>query len=362
MAFFGGTIDSYTTSLGSRAVNSSTPTYEPLKKCLKACFPDCEIEIIHPAYRIDSSQLTPYHLVNIALWIEEQAQKYNTVIVGFGTDTMAYVLPWIGICFGSTNRLVILVGGMSAWSEWQDGFKNILDAVHVARVESLKGVLMVSNGSVFHSKNLRKLTHLSQYPFCNVNLQNSMAPNVFDALSRLLETGLVISKISESSYDFSFPIMLKKEEREELFRKFKWIQEQKLGWRGGVGMLYVYPGLTSELVKNFAQSDVRHLILLCYANGTACVGDSEFSMSEATKALVDSKKCVYIISQQIGSVSDADYTVCKSLVENGAVYVNGFTAETLYAVLLALDLIDEPETVKEKVCSFMGCPDAVHTR
>ena len=82
---------------------------------------------------IDSSELNSRHYTMIAESIEENYDKYDSFIIIYGTDTMAYTASQLSFMFENLNKTVVITGSQIPISEWRnDAEANLIGAFTVA--------------------------------------------------------------------------------------------------------------------------------------------------------------------------------------------------------------------------------------
>lgn len=110
---------------------------------------------------IDSSEMSPYRWVRLALLINEVANREDVggIVITHGTDTMEETSYFLQLTIG-TDKPVVMTGSMRpATALSADGPVNLLQAVQVARSVSAigQGVLVVMNGYIDSARDVAKL-------------------------------------------------------------------------------------------------------------------------------------------------------------------------------------------------------------
>lgn len=110
---------------------------------------------------IDSSEMSPYRWVRLAVLINEVASREDVggVVITHGTDTMEETAYFLQLTVG-TDIPVVMTGSMRpATALSADGPVNLLQAVQVARSTSAigQGVLVVMNGYIDSARDVAKL-------------------------------------------------------------------------------------------------------------------------------------------------------------------------------------------------------------
>ena len=123
---------------------------------------------------IDSSEMSPYRWVRLALLVNEVAERDDIggIVITHGTDTMEETAYFLHLTV-DVDIPVVMTGSMRpATALSADGPVNLLQAVQVARSESAKGqgVLVVMNGYIDSAREVAKLHTTEVGTFGNAQL------------------------------------------------------------------------------------------------------------------------------------------------------------------------------------------------
>lgn len=123
---------------------------------------------------IDSSEMSPYRWVRLALLVNEVAERDDIggIVITHGTDTMEETAYFLQLTV-HTKKPVVMTGSMRpATALSADGPVNLLQAVQVARSDSAKGqgVLVVMNGYIDSAREVAKLHTTDVGTFGNAQL------------------------------------------------------------------------------------------------------------------------------------------------------------------------------------------------
>lgn len=123
---------------------------------------------------IDSSEMSPYRWVRLALLINDIAKRDDIagIVITHGTDTMEETAYFLHLTV-DVDIPVVMTGSMRpATALSADGPVNLLQAVQVARSESAKGqgVLVVMNGYIDSAREVAKLHTTDVGTFGNAQL------------------------------------------------------------------------------------------------------------------------------------------------------------------------------------------------
>ena len=123
---------------------------------------------------IDSSEMSPYRWVRLALLVNEVAKRddISGIVITHGTDTMEETAYFLQLTV-HTKKPVVMTGSMRpATALSADGPVNLLQAVQVARSENAwnQGVLVVMNGYIDSAREVAKLHTTDVATFGNAQL------------------------------------------------------------------------------------------------------------------------------------------------------------------------------------------------
>ncbi len=123
---------------------------------------------------IDSSEMSPYRWVRLALLVNEVAERDDIggIVITHGTDTMEETAYFLQLTV-HTKKPVVMTGSMRpATAISADGPVNLLQAVQVARSDNAwsQGVLVVMNGYIDSAREVAKLHTTDVATFGNAQL------------------------------------------------------------------------------------------------------------------------------------------------------------------------------------------------
>jgi L-asparaginase len=240
VAYTGGTIGMKASEEGYVPVKdhltesiNSTPDFH------REEMPDFTINEYQPL--IDSSNMTPADWQRIADDIKEHYDDYDGFVVLHGTDTMAYTSSALSFMFENLSKPIIVTGSQIPLSQLRsDGQVNVLNSLYIAANYPINEV-----GLYFNNKLFRGNRSIKAY---------ADGFNAFDSpnMPPLLEAGINIELIKGE---------LAKAPRVEVV--LKQITPQP------IGVVHLYPGISSQLIENVLQQPVKALILRSYGVGNA---------------------------------------------------------------------------------------------
>jgi L-asparaginase len=191
---------------------------------------------------IDSSDMVPADWQLIADDIQDNYQHYDGFIILHGTDTMAYTASALSFMFENLAKPVIITGSQIPLAQLRsDGQANLLNALYIAANYPIGEVTLFFNNSLLRGNRARKVDADGFHAFDSPNF-----PSLLDAGIHI-QSHVDIVPIPATCDDLIVAN----------------IQRQ------AVGMLTLYPGMSTELLANVLQQPVKALILLTYGVGNA---------------------------------------------------------------------------------------------
>ncbi|XP_065324330.1 L-asparaginase 1-like isoform X2 [Gordionus sp. m RMFG-2023] len=272
---------------------------------------------------LDSSNMCMDDWIRIATDIYKYYKFYDGFVVLHGTDTMSYTASALSFILENLGKPVILTGSQIPLVEVRsDGRDNFIGALVLATY-NIPEVCIYFDHRLYRGNRTRKIDNSSFTAFNSPN----MPP--------LANMGVDI----KIDWDNVFPASSHKMRvQTELCRD--------------VGMLQLFPGISSQTVKAFLQTPLRGLVLESYGTGNAPSNRPDLikSFHEATNdkgiIIVNCTQC------PVGSVS-CSYATGKVLMEAGVIAGFDMTPEaalTKLSYVLAKDEWDI-ETKKKMMSS-----------
>ncbi len=242
VAYTGGTIGMKKSDQGYIPVNGHlTDSLNGLPEFHREEMPEFTINEYQPL--IDSSNMTPSDWQRIADDIKAHYDDYDGFVVLHGTDTMAYTSSALSFMFENLSKPIIVTGSQIPLSQLRsDGQVNVLNALYIAANYPINEV-----GLFFNNKLYRGNRSIKAY---------ADGFNAFDSpnLPPLLEAGININVIAGK---ISPCVEL---EPAVIVRD---IIPQP------IGVVHLYPGISSDVIENTLRQPVKALILRSYGVGNA---------------------------------------------------------------------------------------------
>ncbi len=242
VAYTGGTIGMKASEHGyvpvkghlSEAINN-TPDFHRCE------MPEFTINEYQPL--IDSSNMAPADWQRIADDIKRNYDDYDGFVVLHGTDTMAYTSSALSFMFNGLSKPIIVTGSQIPFSQLRsDGQVNLLNSLFIAANYPISEV-----GLFFNNKLFRGNRSIKAY---------ADGFNAFDSpnMPPLLEAGINIKLVAGK--------LVSAQETHQTLTLSK-ITPQP------IGVIHLYPGISSELISNVILQPVKALILRSYGVGNA---------------------------------------------------------------------------------------------
>ena len=205
----------------------------------RAEMPDFTIHEYEPL--IDSSDMTPLDWQSIADDIRKNYDQYDGFVILHGTDTMAFTASALSFMLENLAKPVIVTGSQIPLEQLRsDGQQNLLNALFVAANYPINEVALFFNNTLYRGNRTTKAHADGFNAFASPNL----AP--------LLEAGIHIRRLNTPPAPTGYGELIVHP-----------ITPQP------IGVVTIYPGISSDVVSNFLLQPVKALILRSYGVGNA---------------------------------------------------------------------------------------------
>lgn len=269
-----------------------------------------------PAYTIhefkpllDSSNMAPKDWVQIARNIEENIDDYDGVMVLHGTDTMAYTASALAFMLENLHKPVVITGSqIPLVKSRNDAIRNLTSSMLIAANEDIPEVSLFFNQDLFRGCRAVKANSESFTAFASPNLP----PLATAGISIQVNKSLVRKR----------PLHAPKINIHEKMDPY-------------VGVLWLFPGITSEIVSNFLQEPLKGAVIQAFGVGNGPTNNKDFTnaLKEASDrgvVLVDCTQC------WAGIVDLDDYATGSGMAAAGVVSGYDMTPEAALAKLFYL--------------------------
>lgn len=315
VAYTGGTI----------GMKASTQGYVPVKGHLTSAIraipdfhrsemPDFTINEYSPL--IDSANMAPSDWQRIADDIMEHYDDYDGFVVLHGTDTMAYSSSALSFMFDNLSKPIIVTGSQIPLSQLRsDGQVNLLNSLYIAANYPICEVGLFFNNKLYRGNRSSKVYADGFDAFDSPNMQ--------PLLEAAINIRLIEGQVDQANKN---SVSLKK------------ITPQP------IGVIHLYPGISSVLIENVIMQPVKALIIRSYGVGNAPQDPKLLAI--LTKAhqqgiiIINSSQCLK------GTVDMGGYATGSALSDCGVIGAKDMTLEATLTKLhyllsqnLAVDVI-----------------------
>ena len=252
---------------------------------------------------IDSSDMSPNDWQQIAEDIYQHYDEYDGFIILHGTDTMAYTASALSFMLENLGKPVIVTGSQIPLAELRsDGQENLLNALYIAANYPIAEVSLFFNNQLFRGNRSRKV--------------DADGFNAFDSpnFPALLKAGINI-EVKAGKLGINTEKKLHISE----------ISAQP------IGVVTLYPGISSDVIRNTLQQPVKALILLSFGVGNAPQTPSFLAeLEQANRHDIIVLNCTQCLR---GKVNMTGYANGHALREVGVVSGGDMTPEAALAKL-----------------------------
>ncbi|MBD1581352.1 asparaginase [Pseudoalteromonas sp. S16_S37] len=252
---------------------------------------------------IDSSDMSPLHWQMIADDIQKKYEQYDGFVVLHGTDTMAYTASALSFMFENLTKPVIVTGSQIPLSQLRsDGQVNLLNAMYLAANYPIAEVSLFFNNKLFRGNRATKAHADGFDAFASPNLQPLAQSGINiqlkeGKLSPYVEQALQVTNIVPQP----------------------------------IGILYLYPGISDEIINSVINSNIKALILLSFGVGNA---PQQPNFLASLKAASERGVVVINLTQCIqGQVNMGGYATGNALLNSGVLSGFDMTIEACIAKL-----------------------------
>ena len=260
---------------------------------------------------LDSSCMSTEDWIKIATDIHKYYEEYDSFVILHGTDTMAFSASALSFMLQNLMKTVILTGSQIPLSELRnDGIDNLLGALLIAGNYDIPEVCVYFNNHLLRGN---RVTKVSATEF------NAFQSGNYPALVNVgVDIEVNWSAVRNTATQTTFSL------QKEMSRD--------------IATLQLFPGISPEFIRSFAQSTIKGIVLRTYGTGNA---PTQPSFLAALKELHDSGIILVNCTQCFQGKVERHYEAGQSLAAVGVVGGADMTIEaalTKLSYLLAQDL------------------------
>jgi len=315
IAYTGGTIGMKKTPDGyAPAPGYLEEQMKTLSELRDPLMPDYTISEYEPL--LDSSNMTPDNWLRIAQDIADNYDNYDGFVVLHGTDTMAYTASALPFMLQGLQKPVILTGSQIPLCEIRnDARRNLITSLIIATMENPENKGPIPEVCLYFGSRLLR--------GCRAVKMSAGDFEAFDSpnFPHLGTAGVKIN-IRWSQ------ILTPSEGGDTLtVRKF-----------GGpvVGTLRLFPGISTEWIRNILRPPLKGLVLQTYGMGNAPNRDKEFLRVLESAIRKDGIVIVNCTQCLRGTVEPGSYAAGSELAKTGVISGSDMTREAALSKLFHL--------------------------
>lgn len=263
---------------------------------------------------IDSSDITPYHWIEMARLIEDYYQEFDSFVILHGTDTMAYSASALSFMLENLQKPVILTGAqLPIGATRTDARENLISALEMAAARDEKGEMLIREVCIcFDNKLLRgnRSKKVQNFNFTAFKSYNYPA---------LAEAGIYI--------EYQRALFLRNETKDCL-RAVKEMDEN-------VVVIKIFPGISKRFMEGILNSSyLKGVVLETYGSGNA---PTISWMTDLLKNAIDRGVVVVNVSQCTGGyVLQGRYATGAHLDQIGVIGCGDMTTEAAVTKMMYL--------------------------
>ncbi|XP_051748716.1 60 kDa lysophospholipase-like [Ctenopharyngodon idella] len=263
---------------------------------------------------LDSSNMTPDDWAKIGKDIEKFYEQYNGFVVLHGTDTMAYTASALSFMCENLGKPVVLTGSQVPIYELRnDGRDNLLGALLLAGQYIIPEVCLYFYQKLYRGNRVTKVDAESFGAFTSPNLR----PLASLEVDIIIDWDIVWRSCTVDKFTVSTEL------------------------NSNVGVLRLFPGITTDTVKAFLQPPMDGIVLETYGTGNA--PDRDDLLDEIKKA-TDRGVIIINCTQCLRGTVKGTYETGQALYKAGVIAGGDMTPEAALSKLsyvLAKDLSTE---------------------
>lgn len=253
---------------------------------------------------IDSSELNSKHYTRVAETIEKNYGDYDSFIIIYGTDTMAYMASQLSFMLENLNKTVVITGSQIPISEWRNDAEANLTGAFTACEHRIPEVLVFFNGKLLRGNRAIKQSSTKLDAFDSPNLPPLANFDVY--------------------LNFKKNLLLSPPPPDAEFSVFKMLERR-------IALITVHPLLTASIFLS-ACKRAKAIVLQTYGMGNFPM--DRVDLCEIIEdSLLKYNKVVVLVSQCKNGFVRSTYASSVELKEKGAILAEDMTIEAVIAKL-----------------------------
>ncbi|KAJ3613368.1 hypothetical protein NHX12_019618 [Muraenolepis orangiensis] len=247
---------------------------------------------------LDSCNMTTEDWGKIGKDIEKNYEDYDGFVVLHGTDTMAYTASALSFMCEHLRKPVIFTGSQVPIYEMRnDGRDNLLGALLIAGQFLIPEVCLYFSNKLYRGNRVTKVDASSFNAFAS--------PNLSPLANMEVDITINWDTVWRANTTTKFQVSI------ELNRN--------------VGLLRLFPGITTATVKSFLQPPMEGVVLETYGSGNA--PDNRADLLAELKKATDRGVIIINCTQCLRGAVSTSYATGKVLIEAGLIAGSDMTPE-----------------------------------
>lgn len=283
------------------------------------------IEVLSLNTPVDSSNIKPYHWIELADIIESHYEEFDGFVILHGTDTMAYTASALSFLLSGLQKPVIFTGAqLPIMIPRSDASENFITSLEIASSKK-DGNPIVPEVCIYFN-----------YDLIRGNRAKKVESIHFDAFES--ENYPLLAKAGVS-IEYNHPYIMDCNSKAKLDVKKDWCNE--------VIFLKLFPGMNKDIINKMVESpSLRGIVLETFGNGNAPMDDWFVS---TLRELIGKGIIILNVSQCLGGrVIQGRYETSKLLEEIGIISGGDITSEAAITKLMyLLGNYSENNTIKQ---------------
>eukprot|EP00066_Takifugu_rubripes_P026271 XP_011615537.1 PREDICTED: 60 kDa lysophospholipase isoform X1 [Takifugu rubripes] len=253
---------------------------------------------------LDSSNMTTDDWSQIGKDIEKNYQNFDGFVILHGTDTMAYTASALSFMCEHLGKPIILTGSqVPIYQVRTDGIDNLLGALLIAGQFVIPEVCLYFHNKLYRGNRVTKVDNRSFNAFSSPNL----APLANAAIDITINWDTVLRANTTAKFQVSTEL------------------------NSNVGLLKLFPGITTATVRAFLQPPMQGVVLETYGSGNA--PDNRPDLLEELKKATDAGVIIINCTQCLRGTVSMSYATGKVLIDAGVITGGDMTSEAALSKL-----------------------------